>query len=272
MEAVGGSSADGASRARGAAYSAACGRAHFYVQADKVGTLFTDTDWAMKIPFRVRAKWFDDLVARGKLTRDKWLEYAFDSTVGFVGRKRNFDAIEQHEKTIAITAASNKLKAEIAVARPKRPWKQELLTMAQEFMSQFATPDDRGSILVLYGPSQSGKTRFAMNDVFGNQPYKVDVGESLDLNIDDVDHRVHSHLVLDNVNSSAFIMQWRHCLMSPSEPVQLGQSATGCYKYSVFLGRKPIIVSMDEDSTWEPRKWLDANCKIVAVPPKCYVT
>ena len=83
---------------------------------------------------------------------------------------------------------------------------------------------------------------------------KVDVSDGDELNIQTWDHRIHSHLVLNNVNSSDFIMRWRHILMGPLEAVQLGQSATGMYTYEVFLGRKPVICSMDEDATWQPKK------------------
>ena len=118
---------------------------------------------------------------------------------------------------------------------------------------------------MLWGPSRSGKTRFALSDVFGPKPLKVDVGDGEDLNIQTWDHRLHSHLVLDNANSSEFIMRWRHVLMGPPEPVQLGQSNTGMYAYDVFLGRKPVICSMDEDAIWVSKKWLDANCRVIWV-------
>ena len=125
----------------------------------------------------------------------------------------------------------------------------------QAWLAQFREVNDRATILVLWGPSRSGKTRFALSDIFGSNPLKVDVGDSEDLNIQAWDHRVHSHLVLDNVNSSAYIMRWRHVLMGPPEAVQLGQSGTGMYVYDVFLGRKPVICSMDEDAVWEEKKW-----------------
>lgn len=94
-----------------------------------------------------------------------------------------------------------------------------LMTTCAEFvqawLAQFREVNDRATILVLWGPSRSGKTRFALSDIFGSNPLKVDVGDSEDLKMQAWDHRVHSHLVLDNVNSSAYIMRWRHVLMSP---------------------------------------------------------
>lgn len=131
LEAVGSSSMDGTNRGRGAAYRAACDRAHFYVQANKFGTLFAETDWPLQKKFRVQARWFDDLVARGKLSRDQWLQYAADSTVGFTSRKRNFDALEIFEKAKAIEADSLRLKQQIAEACPKKPWRDELLAEAK---------------------------------------------------------------------------------------------------------------------------------------------
>jgi len=131
LEAVGSSSADGASRGRGAAYRAACDRAHFYVQANKYGTLFTETDWAMQTNFRVQARWFDDLVARGKLSRDQWLQYAADTTVGFSSRKRNFEALEVYEKEKAMDVDAAELREKIASACPKKPWRPDLLQQAK---------------------------------------------------------------------------------------------------------------------------------------------
>ena len=64
----------------------------------------------------------------------------------------------------------------------------------------------------------------------------------------DFDHRTHSHLVLDNVNDSEFIMNFRQILMGQPNPVSLGQSATGMYEYKVLRARKPVIVTMDEDA------------------------
>ena len=270
MEAIG-SSSDGQSRGRGAAYRAACDRAHFYVQANKFGTLFVETNWPMQTNFRVQAKWFDDLVARGKLSRDQWLQYAYDTTIGFSSRRRNFEALETYEKDKAITADVAELQRQIAERCPKKPWRADLVQEVQGWLEQFAVPNDRATILVLWGPSRSGKTRFAMSDVFGSKPLKVDVGDGQDLNIQGWDHRTHSHLVLDNVNGSDFIMRWRHVLMGPPEAVQLGQSQTGMYTYSVFLGRKPVVCSMDEDATWTSKRWLDANCKVLWVSDKCYI-
>jgi len=93
----------------------------------------------------------------------------------------------------------------------------------------------------------------AMPDVFGSKPLKVDVGDGQDLNIQGWDHRTHSHLVLDNVNGSDFIMRWRHVLMGPLAAVQ------------------PVVRSMREDATWTRKCWLDANCKVLWASDKCYI-
>ena len=46
----------------------------------------------------------------------------------------------------------------------------------QAWLAQFREVNDRATILVLWGPSRSGKTRFALSDIFGGNPLKVDVG------------------------------------------------------------------------------------------------
>ena len=70
LEAVG--NADAADKGRGPAYRASYDHAHFLCRPTKYGTLFAKTDWVMQKKFKVNAKWFDDLVARGKISRDEW--------------------------------------------------------------------------------------------------------------------------------------------------------------------------------------------------------
>ena len=49
-------------------------------------------------------------------------------------------------------------------------------------------------------------------------------------------------------------------------PVAIAPNGTGL----LFLGRKPVICSMDEDVFWEAKEWLEANCEVVWVGAKRY--
>ena len=129
LDAIG--DADSTEKGRGPAYRASCDRAHFYVQANKYGTLFVETDWAMQREFRVNNKWLDDLAARGKISRDQWVDYAAEGLVGFSTRKRNADAVGAYQKAKAIELDSVNLLEQIAQHRPKRPWRKELVLEAQ---------------------------------------------------------------------------------------------------------------------------------------------
>ena len=70
-------------------------------------------------------------MARGKLSRDQWLQYAYDATVGFSARKRNFEALDAFEKTKAIEVDARELRRQIGVECPKKPWRAELLEAAK---------------------------------------------------------------------------------------------------------------------------------------------
>ena len=43
-------------------------------------------------------------------------------------------------------------------------------------------------------------------------------------------------------------------------------------EYKVWLWRVPIVVTVDDSATWNPREpWIDANCHDVYLDRPCYV-
>lgn len=102
----------------------------------------------------------------------------------------------------------------------------------------------------MWDPSRSGKTRFALSDIFGTKPLTVDVGDGQDLNLQSWDHRVHSHLVLDNVNASDVIMRRR--LQNVPNNFAIGLKP--------FLSSQTASSSMEQITGFRPK-----------VDEKCYV-
>ena len=151
-----GGAADGLGKGRDAGCRASVERGHLYVAAEKIGTLYVGTNRLMHQMSKVQVGWIDDLLQRRKLPRKFWLQYAYDTSTGFLSRKRNYDALEQAEKEMDMLERSRELKRRILERRPRKPIRNELLVQLRDWLQRFEDVDDRGKILVLWGPSRSG--------------------------------------------------------------------------------------------------------------------
>ena len=83
-------------KASGGAYAGAVRHGHFYVVADKVGTVFNWTDFEPFVAYAVEAWWLDNLLKHEKLSHKVYLAYAARVGVGFQRRLGGVRAAEQY--------------------------------------------------------------------------------------------------------------------------------------------------------------------------------
>ena len=133
----------------------------------------------------------------------------------------------------------------------------------------FEEAEERYKMLVLYGPSRTGKSRLARS-LFGlDRTLVVDVqhAEHPDLR----GYRRHQHLaiLLDEVASPKFIVANKKLLQAHVDGALLGQSATQMFTYEVFLWRTPMVLTTNN---WDlsglaadELEWVAANCVAVRV-------
>ena len=104
--------------------------------------------------------------------------------------------------------------------------------------------EERYKMLVLHGPSRTGKSRLA-RDLFGmSRTLVVDVQHAEHPDLRSYDRRRHVAILLDEVASPAFIVNNKKLLQAHVDGAILGQSATQMYTYEIFLWRTPIIFTI----------------------------
>lgn len=259
----------GQRKPRGASYQEASNRGHFYVVADKIGTLRTDHNYKPWVHYRVAGKWLDDLWTDRKLDHATYLDLALQVRVGFANRKRDLDMVLAREadsridETMAeVGRKLDKLKAPFRTFPAVTAWEDSFLLL-----------DFRWKLLALVADSASGKSSFA-ESLFAN-PYVLTVEDAEHLDLRGFDRDLHDGIVLDNVNSWQQLLSWRALLQARNAKTRGGQSATNLYAYTQYLFGVAIAVTVDLDApdahladcSHEKRsKWLCKNCVFVRLP------
>ena len=140
----------------------------------------------------------------------------------------------------------------------------------------FEELDDRYKMLVLYGPSRTGKSRLA-RAIFG-------AAVTLVVDIQHADHpdlrgfRRHEHkaILLDEMQSAQFVVANKKVLQAHVDGAILGQSATQLYTYEVFLWRVPIMITTNNwnysDFSHADRDWIRSNCVEVCIDSPVWET
>ena len=250
----------------------ACQHGHFYCSVFKEGALYTDTNYppwqGQWVP---EAAWVVSLWKQHKLGHDAFLRLSAKLRDGHDRRKAAVAAVRESESAFEFDAERAWARQQIlAKARPFKPlpWGIENWKMGYEEV------EERYRMLVLYGPSQTGKSRLARS-LFGTErTLVVDVqhAEHPDMHA----YRRHSHLavLLDEVADPSFIVNNKKLLQAHVDGAILGQSATQKFTYEVFLWRTPIILTTNN---WnlshlcaEDLDWIHANCVAVHVPEPVY--
>ena len=133
---------------------------HFYVFADKVGTVFVATSgWEPWVDYTVKGWWLDELWTQHKLDHQMYLHYAEQVRVGFLGRLRQVQALQDRERVTTL----QKKRADVAqlLAPLKNPFRSEVVERLKPWSKHYDKLDDRYSFLVLRGASRSGKSSLA---------------------------------------------------------------------------------------------------------------
>ena len=208
---------------------------HFYVSVMKRGTLHSGTnyppwegEWA---PDR---SWVLTLYAQHKLTHAQYLDLSIKLRDGHDKRKKCVEAIISDERALACAKAKKEARALIArKARPFRPLPDEI----QTWRGQYSEAEERYKMLVLHGPSCTGKSRLARS-LFGDDvTLVVDVQHAEHPDLRSYDWAIHKALLLDEVASPKFLVDNKKLLQAHVDGAILGQSPTQLYTYEIWLWR-----------------------------------
>ena len=236
--------------ARGDAYKPAVNRGHYYVEIDKIGSLYSWTNYPPYQSYGPEAWWIDGWYKQGKLASDVYLGEAARIGVGFQRRLGDIRAAERYLREAAVDAH---IRAEQAALRGQLG-QFRMYEEVEAFIALFApgTSLHRRPMLALIGGTNLGKSMLAANvlervaTVLGVSSFlevTVEGNEHLDLN--GFDHRAHSGVLLDGVGDAFFLRQHREVLQGRAKKCTGGQSATNVYAYPFTLARRAVIATFD---------------------------
>ncbi|CAL1169740.1 unnamed protein product [Cladocopium goreaui] len=260
--------------ARGPRLRQALDHGHFYVYANKVGTLRVETSGY--IPWEdypVKGWWLDNLWTEHKLSHDVYLEYSYRVRIGFMGRQRQIDCVREHERKLAFQAQQRQVADALALLM--RPFRPEVLSRLQPWVSQYQSVQLRYKFLVLRGGSQTGKSTLAksLGHLFGwRRPFVQTVQSAEAPDLKAYSPEEHGYILFDNVNHMDFILNERALFQANNDLHTLGASRTGIYSYSVWLFRCPLVVTVDLSAVWEGSEpWLADNMFELFLDGPCYL-
>ena len=235
-------------------------RGMFYCWADKIGTERDAAGnpcvagnympaWTTALKkYAVAGRWVDNLWKRHMLTHAVYEEYIFLARDGVVSRKRNLDACRQREEEASgareIAERVQRIRSNSAIYRTFPE-----IAVVTEWQRLFREDALRYPILIVHGPSYSGKTEYA-NSLFP---------DCLELKVGALGHfpdgmrafqrNMHGAIVLDDVRDMAFLVQSQDKLQGKYNClVEFASTPGGQCAYAKDLFRTPIIVTVNNST------------------------
>jgi hypothetical protein len=264
-------------------------RGMFYVWADKIGTQrlrdgspcvagnYQPCWTECPDKYQVLGAWPEKLWKQRKLTSEKFAEYLFLTRDGVMPRKRNLDAVREHEQEVAeqalIEANTKRLRSNPALYKEFPP-----VPAALGWLALFSTDRLRYPILLVLGASFTGKTEW-VKSLFKN-PLELKVGalttfpEGLRL----FDRTKHDAIILDDVRDLAFLATHQDKLQGKYDAqVEFATTPGGMCAYTKYLFAVPVAVTANFSTLnlnlLRTHDWLsNDNNRLVVEFPQVFAT
>ena len=263
-------------------------RGFFYVYASKIGTMCDAgaecvagnymPAWVKEpdvFKYRVLGKWVDALWRHYKLEDGIYEQYLFAAREGVQTRKRNLDACkawkEAKEQEVEMQQVIKRIRgnATLYQAFPEVP-------CVKDWLQKFQTDLLRYPLLLVQGPSASGKTEFAKS--LFKQPLELKVGNSQVFPSKMVEFKrgFHDALILDDVRDLDFLVQHQEKLQGKYDgSIEFATTPGGTCFYTKYLFRIPTVVTINFTtrnlSYLSENDWLNktVNRVLLKWPPTC---
>ena len=129
-----------------------------------------------------------------------------------------------------------------AKALPFKP----LCSQIEDWCDSYKEVEERYQMLVLHGPSRTGKSRLARS-LFGMEhTFVVDVQHAAHPDLRGYRRHKHKAILLNEVASPKFVVGNKKDLQVHVDGALLGQSATPLFTYDVFVWRTPNILTTND--------------------------
>ena len=235
-------------------------RGMFYVFADKIGTIFGSDDkpytagnyqpcWtACAKTYQVLGKWPEMLWKQRKVTTAVYESLLFLTRDGVISRQRNLIACREQEESAALTAAVEERVHRIR-SNPQLYTPFPQVPQAEQWLKLFEADALRYPIMVVLGPSRSGKTEWAKS--LFRRPLELKIG-TLDFFPDAMRQFKRGHhdgLVLDDVRDLQFLVDHQEKLQGKYDClVEFGSTAGGTCAYHRDLFGVPVVATINHST------------------------
>ncbi len=254
-------------RARGRNLQSCYSAGLYYCQAPKVGQVFSAGN---KRPFK-------DYIVSVDLITQMWQQDKLsdqDTVAQYVLNKKDVDRhVSNLRRQVALreelALQERAASARAQLSRHVRPPRK--VPEVEAWLKEQACVRFRQKFLVLDGASQLGKTRFAHS--LRGEAATLDVncsGVQTEPDLRSFRPSVHATILFDEASCS-MVVRNKKLFQAPPDPVQLGQSSTNCFAYTISVHQCLLVVASNkwaaelEDLSEADRAWLQANQAYVHV-------
>ena len=251
----------GVSWSRSDKWQVSVDRGHFYVWANKKGTVREangklcvaanyEPAWThAKETYAVKAEWPEKLWKEYKLDDQVYFnEYLFQCRDKVAAKKRNFEAYRSWRK-------SQELDREVGLRTVRIRGNPRLyqpfgkVALAEDFLNMFQKEAMRYPVLLVHAPSYAGKSEWAVS--LFKQPLYLEIGASglWPPGMKLLDRTVHDGLVLDDLRDLHFLHENQEKLQGKyNRPVTLFNTPGGELACTVDLYRLPIVFTVNNST------------------------
>ena len=261
-----------APRGRGRCLRTAYNQGHYYLQCPKIGNIFMTTTCKCYDVVAVSPEWVTQLWQCQKLT-------STEAEKEYIKCKRNIKAYVDNVKMFQRKTEEQHvhlLRARAyAALEPLRKRPRRLDIVEREFLPQFSQPHFRRRFLVLDGPSKLGKTLYAHSLCGPGATFETNCANTLDPDLRDFSPVRHKCILFDECCPS-LVIRHKKLFQGPVDPVAMGQSATNCHAYSIFVHNVMMVCTCNswcallDDMSLEDREWIQSNQILVQCQEKLY--
>jgi len=235
-------------KASGGAFAGAVRHGHFYVVADKIGSVFAWTNYHPFTDYAVEGWWLDNLLKQQKMTHEAYLSNAARLGVGFQRRLNDVSAAQRYLKGQAIAQAVQVQ----ADALKEHTFPMKDFPEVDDFLACFQGPRHRRPVLAIIGGTNLGKSMLAahvlrkLGSMLGLANFvEVTVEQNPHLDLADFDWTRDAGVLLDGVGDSLILKQNREALQGRAKLCKGGQSATNVYSYTYSLVKRGAVATFD---------------------------
>ena len=225
-------------------------RGMFYVWANKIGTVSVASNyepcWTQATrTYSVLGKWPEALWKQRKLTTEQYETYLYLTWDGVLARKRNLDAVREHEASLAeaalIESNVRRVRANAALYRPF-----PAVPVVQAWLAMFREDRLRYPVLVVLGASHTGKTEWVKSLFKNALELKVGSLQVFPESMRGFERGMHDAIILDDVRDLAFLAEHQDKLQGKYDTrVEFATTPGGTCAFRKYLFAVPIAVTVN---------------------------